>query len=139
VSLPGLTRQPIPPPYRQGAHAIAGIPDREEPQLPQHSLKSIFPAMPYYVYILASRKNGTLYTGVTNGLGRRCWQHREGVVSGFTKTYRVKRLVHFEQFASVRDAIQREKNIKHWPRRWKVELIEADNPDWFDLYPRLNM
>lgn len=93
----------------------------------------------YFVYILASRKNGTLYIGVTNAMANRVWQHREGRVPGFTKTFRVKRLVHYEQYASVRDAIQREKNLKHWPRRWKVELIEKSNPEWFDLYRRVNL
>ena len=93
----------------------------------------------YYVYILASRKNGTLYTGVTNAIARRAWQHREGLAVGFTKKYQIKRLVFFEQYPISRDAIQREKNIKHWPRRWKIDLIERDNPEWFDLYRKLNV
>jgi putative endonuclease len=93
----------------------------------------------YFVYILASRKNGTLYIGVTNGLANRVWQHREGCVPGFTRTYRLKRLVYFEQYACARDAIQREKNLKHCPRQWKIELIEKSNPEWFDLYRKLNL
>jgi putative endonuclease len=92
----------------------------------------------FYVYILASRKKGTLYTGVTSNLPRRAWEHREGLNRGFTRRYNVKRLVYIEEHATAEGAIQREKTIKSWPRRWKVELIEKDNPDWFDLYRQLN-
>ena len=91
----------------------------------------------YWVYILASRRNGTLYVGLTNNLARRAWEHREGVVAGFTKQYGVKLLVYYESYPDVRDAIQREKNIKHWPRRWKLALIERGNPEWRDLYEEL--
>ena len=87
-----------------------------------------------YVYILASDRNGTLYIGVTSDLIRRIFEHREGVVEGFTKTYEVKRLVYFEQFDDIQTAIQREKNLKRWNRAWKIELIESANPDWDDLY-----
>ena len=90
--------------------------------------------MPYYVYILASRRNGTLYIGVTNGLVRRVHEHREGLVPGFTDRHAVKRLVHFEQTENVAAAIQREKNLKHWPRAWKIALIEKGNPEWRDLW-----
>jgi putative endonuclease len=92
----------------------------------------------FYVYILASRKDGTLYTGVTSNLPRRAWEHREGVVSGFTKRYSVKRLVYVEEHATAETAIKREKAIKSWPRRWKIDLIEKDNPNWFDLYRSFN-
>jgi putative endonuclease len=92
----------------------------------------------FYVYILASRKNGTLYTGVTSNLARRAWEHREAMTDGFTRCYKVKRLVYIEEQASAETAIKREKAIKSWPRRWKIELIEKDNPDWFDLYRQLN-
>lgn len=88
----------------------------------------------YYVYIMASRRNGTLYVGVTNDLVRRVYEHRNGLVPGFTKKYSVKRLVHFEQTDDFRSAIQREKNLKHWPRAWKIALIEKANPQWSDLY-----
>lgn len=88
----------------------------------------------YYVYVLASRRNGTLYVGVTNDLVRRIWEHREGVVEGFSNRYGVKQLVHFEEYPDVRDALQREKNLKHWSRAWKLQLIEGSNPDWRDLY-----
>ncbi len=88
----------------------------------------------YYVYILASGKNGTLYIGVTNDLLRRVWEHKCDAVAGFTKTYAVHHLVHFEEFPDVRDAIQREKNLKHWSRAWNIELIQKGNPDWRDLY-----
>ena len=93
--------------------------------------------MTYYVYILASRRNGTLYIGVTNHLARRGHEHRSGLVAGFTRRYGVKRLVHVETFDDVRGALQREKNLKHWRRAWKVTLIEENNPDWDDLYERM--
>ncbi|MEM7398302.1 MAG: GIY-YIG nuclease family protein [Pseudomonadota bacterium] len=92
----------------------------------------------FLVYILASRKNGTLYTGVTSDLPRRMWEHREGVHAGFTKRHGVKRLVYVEDHSTAELAIRREKAIKSWPRRWKIDLIERDNPEWFDLYKRLN-
>jgi putative endonuclease len=87
-----------------------------------------------WVYI---RPNGTLYTGVTSHLTRRVWEHREGVAEGFTKRYGLKRLVFVERHADIRTAIQRERNMKHWPRTWKVRLILAANPNWDDLYVRI--
>ena len=90
--------------------------------------------MSYYVYIMASRPKGTLYVGVTNDLVRRAYEHRNGLVEGFTERYGVKRLVWFEVHDSIRAAIQREKTMKHWPRRWKVNVIEALNPEWRDLF-----
>jgi putative endonuclease len=87
-----------------------------------------------YVYILTNRPNGILYVGVTNDLVRRVFEHRSGFVDGFTKRYGLKRLVYFEKFEHIRDAIQREHNIKHWSRAWKVRLIVATNPDWDDLF-----
>ena len=92
----------------------------------------------YHVYILASGRNGTLYTGVTGDLPQRAWQHRNGVGSKFTSKYGVHRLVHAEAFADVNEAIAREKAIKKWRRAWKLELIERVNPQWLDLYDRLN-
>ena len=89
---------------------------------------------PYYVYILASKKNGTLYLGVTNDIARRIYEHKNNLVDGFTKKYSVHCLVYFEVCEDVRVAIQREKNIKKWRRRWRIELIEKNNPDWRDLY-----
>jgi len=94
--------------------------------------------MSYFVYILASRKHGTLYIGVTNDIARRVWEHREGVGSKFTKKYRVHRLVYLETFDDIRFAIQREKTMKEWPRVWKVRQIERDNPEWDDLTDKLN-
>ena len=88
----------------------------------------------YYVYILASKRNGTLYTGVTNDLKRRVWEHKHNLVKGFTKEYRVHILVYFEQHEDIEQAILREKKIKRWKREWKLDLIEKDNPDWKDLY-----
>ena len=91
----------------------------------------------YFVYILASRINGTLYVGVTNDLLRRISEHRNHLVAGFTKTYNVTRLVHFEAFGDVTAAIQREKQLKNWQRAWKIQLIESTNPRWDDLYDTL--
>ena len=93
--------------------------------------------MPGYVYILASKKNGTLYTGVTNDLVRRVYEHKSKIINGFSKQYDVNRLVYFEQHPTMPNAIQREKNIKHWSRKWKLELIEKENPDWRDLYEEI--
>jgi putative endonuclease len=87
-----------------------------------------------YVYILASKPNGVLYVGVTSDLVRRLHEHRGGVVPGFTRQYGVKRLVYFERHDAIETAIQREHNMKHWPRTWKVRLILAENPEWNDLY-----
>jgi putative endonuclease len=91
----------------------------------------------YYVYILTNKPRGTLYVGVTNDLVRRIYEHREGAVSGFTKTYGLKQLVHFEQYDAPAVAIQREKNIKHWPRAWKLDLVNSSNPKWRDLYSNI--
>ncbi|WP_048648333.1 GIY-YIG nuclease family protein [Nitratireductor soli] len=91
-----------------------------------------------YVYILASRKNGTLYTGVTSDLEQRVWEHREGITGGFTEKYRVKMLVWYRDYHDIRDAIDDEKRIKRWRRKWKLEMIEAINPQWRDLYSTLN-
>ncbi len=90
-----------------------------------------------WVYIMTNRPNGTLYTGVTNNIARRAYEHREGLIDGFTKQYGLKRLVFMEFYEDVRHAIQRERNMKHWPRRWKAKLILDANPEWRDLYPDL--
>ncbi|HWA91837.1 MAG TPA: GIY-YIG nuclease family protein [Rhizomicrobium sp.] len=87
----------------------------------------------YSVYILASKRNGTLYIGVTNGLDRRIREHKLGVADGFTKKYGVKLLVYFETHDDIHAAIHRESRLKKWRRRWKLELIEKGNPDWRDL------
>ncbi len=94
--------------------------------------------MTYYVYILASRQRGTLYVGVTNDLVRRAYEHREGLVDGFTKTRGVKTLLFFEPHDDIEHAIAHEKQLKRWRRAWKVRLIERDNPDWRDLYDDLS-
>ena len=91
----------------------------------------------YYVYVLASRRNGTLYHGVTNALVRRIQEHREGSASRFTQRYRVKRLVYFEAHDSIDEAILREKRLKRWRRQWKLELIEQANPQWRDLWDEI--
>ena len=89
------------------------------------------------VYLLASRRNGTLYTGVTSNLVKRVWEHKHDVVEGFTKRYGVHRLVWYELQPDMESAIGREKAIKEWKRRWKLELIESLNPDWRDLFEEL--
>ena len=88
----------------------------------------------FYVYLLASRKHGTLYVGITNDLIRRVYQHRTKATPGFTSRYSVVRLVWFETYDDPTSAITREKEIKKWRRDWKIALIEEDNPDWTDLY-----
>jgi len=92
----------------------------------------------YWVYILASQKRGTLYTGVTGRPIERICEHREGRVPGFTSRHRVTRLVHLERFTDVHEALSREKAIKKWRRAWKIELIEKGNPDWRDLWFDMN-
>ena len=94
--------------------------------------------MSYFVYILASRKHGTLYIGVTNDVARRVFEHRQGMGSKFTAKYRVHRLVYLEEYQDVERAIQREKTLKEWPRVWKVRQIEQSNPEWEDLHELLN-
>ncbi|MDI6758929.1 MAG: GIY-YIG nuclease family protein [Candidatus Omnitrophota bacterium] len=88
----------------------------------------------YYVYILASKRNGTLCIGVTNDLVRRVYEHKQGLVEGFTKKYNVHNLVYFEETNDVESAIIREKRLKKWNRKWKIELIEKNNLEWKDLY-----
>ena len=89
------------------------------------------------VYILASKRGGVLYIGVTSDLLKRAWQHRNDLVEGFTRRYRVHTLVYFEQFESMILAIEREKELKKWRRAWKVALVEKTNPTWLDLWPEL--
>jgi putative endonuclease len=88
-------------------------------------------------YFMTNRRDGILYAGVTSNLPSRAFQHREGVVKGFTQRYGLKRLVCYEYFDDIQEAIRREKAIKHWPRAWKVRLIYLMNPDWDDLYDTL--
>jgi putative endonuclease len=90
-----------------------------------------------WIYVMTNRPNGTLYIGVTHDLARRVWEHRAGFADGFTRRYGLKRLVHVEHYDDIRIAIQREKNMKHWPRLWKLRVIAANNPSWDDLYDRL--
>jgi putative endonuclease len=87
----------------------------------------------YYVYILASKRNGTLYIGMTNDLNRRIYEHKNNLIDGFTKKYSVKTLVYYESTESVESAITREKQLKKWNRKWKLNLIEKENPEWKDL------
>jgi len=90
-----------------------------------------------YVYILASKKNGTLYVGVTSNLIQRIWQHKNNQVEGFTKKYNVHILVYYEQYEMMESAITREKQIKKWKRDWKIKLIVKDNPQWEDLWLKI--
>ena len=91
----------------------------------------------FYVYILATARNGTLYTGVTSGLVQRIWQHKNDLADGFTKKYQVHALVCFETHENAESAITREKQIKEWKRKWKLELVEKSNPTWRDLYDEI--
>ena len=90
-----------------------------------------------YVYILTSKRNGTLYIGITTDLVKRIYEHKHDLVDGFTKKYKVHRLVYFEEHEDIRQAITREKQIKKWKRKWKLELIEKVNPNWRDLYTEI--
>jgi putative endonuclease len=121
----GVTRQPC----RRTA-VMAGL-------VPAIHESNTEPMRQGFVYIMTNRPNGTLYLGVTNDIARRAYEHREGLVAGFTKRYGLKRLVWYEVHESIVVAIQREKTMKHWPRRWKVRLILALNPKWDDLYETL--
>ena len=91
-------------------------------------------AKQFFVYIMASRRNGTLYIGMTSNLVQRVWHHKQGVVEGFTSKYAVKMLVYFEPHETAEFAVTREKQLKKWERAWKIRLIERDNPEWGDLY-----
>ena len=91
----------------------------------------------YYVYIMASKRNGTLYIGVTNDLVRRVYEHKSDFVSSFTKTYGTHSLVYFEQTNDVDAALNREKRLKHWLRKWKIALLEERNPEWKDLWEEI--
>ena len=92
---------------------------------------------PGYVYIMANRKNGTIYIGVTSDLTKRVWEHREGLIAGFTKRYGCKQLIWYEAFEDLEQARLRELQMKEWKRAWKIRLIEEQNLDWNDLYPTL--
>ena len=92
----------------------------------------------YYVYILASKRNGTLCIGVTNDFARRVWEHREGLAEGFTKKYGVKSLVYYEAFDDINAAIEREKRLKKYKREWKINLIQQHNVEWRDLLETIN-
>jgi putative endonuclease len=94
--------------------------------------------MGYYVYVLASKRNGTLYIGVTNDLAKRVHEHKTGVIPGFTQKYNVKALVYFEEYESLLQAREREARMKKWKREWKLNKIEELNPDWNDLYEKIN-
>ena len=102
--------------------------------VPAISIRETPDVRKFYVYILASRPGGALYVGVTSNLVRRVYEHRNKMIAGHTKSYRIDRLVYFEIYDTAYQAIQREKNIKHWPRVWKTRLIAKENDTWRDLY-----
>jgi len=91
-----------------------------------------------YIYILSNRKNGTLYIGITTNLVRRIYEHKTGLIEGFSKRYNLKKLVHIEEYDQYAQAIQREKRLKEWKRAWKLNLINEHNPEWSDLYELIN-
>lgn len=95
--------------------------------------------MNYFIYILASKKNGVLYIGVTNNLIKRIYEHKYEFTKGFTSKYHVNKLVYFEMTSDVNSAIKREKQIKKWNRQWKINLIEKSNPEWKDLYSGISI
>src|SRR5262249_14499525 len=114
-----------------------GINSRHGRACPGHPRLAWYGMVGAFVYFMTNRPNGILYAGVTNDAVRRAYEHREGLVEGFTKRYRLHRLVYVEEHESIAAAIQREKSIKRWPRAWKVRLIQSVNPDWDDLYETL--
>ncbi len=91
----------------------------------------------YFIYILASKKNGTLYIGITNNLIKRVYEHKNNLIKGFTQKYNIHQLVYYEVFNDVYEAITREKRLKKWKRQWKIELIRKFNPEWKDLYEKI--
>src|SRR5690242_18486438 len=91
----------------------------------------------YFVYILASQRNGTLYVGSTSHLLQRIWQHKNGVISGFTSKYDVYQLVYYEEHSTIVEMVRRERRLKNWCRNWKLDLIERFNPGWYDLYDQI--
>ena len=94
--------------------------------------------MPYYVYMMSSQRNGTIYTGMTINLPKRVYEHKNELADGFTKQHNVKNLVYFEMYENLEDARYRERRLKRWNRDWKIELIEQDNPQWKDLYDEIS-
>lgn len=92
----------------------------------------------YYLYIIASKKNGTLYIGVTGDITRRVFEHRQNAVDGFTKKYNIHTLVYYELYKNIEEAILREKQMKKWNRKWKIRVIEEKNPEWKDLYEEIS-
>ena len=93
----------------------------------------------FYVYILASRRNGTIYVGMTSALMQRVWQHKNNLVEGFTSKYKVDQLVYYEMIEDPNVAVQRERQLKKWNRKWKLQLIEKMNPTWRDLYDDITL
>ncbi len=121
-----------------GRIVMAGLVPAIHATVATHSATAHFSRMSKaWIYIVTNRPNGILYTGVTSNLPRRIWEHRAGIVPGFTRQFGLKRLVYVERHADIQTAIQRERNMQHWSRTWKVRLILAANPTWDDLYSLL--
>ena len=131
-----LSRQPCHP-CLAGRRACLRRNDIEEVVIPAWFWQGSRIMKLFYVYILASKRNGTLYIGVTQDLVRRVYEHKNHLVEGFTKKYNVCQLVYFEETIDVLSAITREKQLKRWKRQWKIRLVEQQNPSWQDLYDRL--
>ena len=153
--MPSAISSPLPFPLKEGTYFVTALHDdgiaQEIEELVERAAcctrsgerQSVIPAKagiqgfamkPGYVYLLASKRNGTLYVGVTSDLVQRVWQHKSDLTEGFTKRYGVHTLVWYEVHESMESAIRREKAIKEWKRAWKLELIEKENPKWRDLY-----
>ena len=123
----------VSPPMRLNpTHKVLSFPRRRESRENKTSVNKQF-----YVYILANKRNGTLYTGITSNLTQRVWQHKNNIIEGFTQKYNVKTLVFYEVHDNVESAIAREKRIKKWRRAWKLQLIEKMNPQWNDLFEEI--
>jgi putative endonuclease len=126
----------VSPPRRRGSSVFVSCPRRQRSLCLCHSRAGGSPEVKmrsYYIYILASERNGTLYVGVTNNIKRRVYEHKQGSIPGFTKKYNVHQLVYFEETNNIRAALAREKQLKKWNRAWKMRLIEKNNPEWNDL------
>jgi putative endonuclease len=128
-SSPGLSRR-----SRLGGHKLSAVIAGLVPAIPIRETRTV---KQYYVYILASRPGRAIYVGVTSNLIKRVYEHKNGLVQGHTKRYGINKLVYFEVCDTAYNAIQREKNIKHWPRVWKTRLIAQQNPTWRDLYEEI--
>jgi putative endonuclease len=116
---------------------VHGFPPEPVPAKAGAGMTNVVMMKSFYVYILSSRRHGTLYIGVTSNLIKRVFEHRENLANGFSSKYKVHHLVYYEEHTNIASAIVREKQIKKWHRQWKINLIERTNPEWLDFYPTL--